>query len=75
MNKLESRLANQSDSDSLITNEAYDTNFTLLKITGILPNELSKPCAKTCQCLAFKIFLWYTLAHEILTTDQPLTYN
>ena len=29
MNKLKSRLANQSDSDSLIANEAYDMNFTV----------------------------------------------
>lgn len=36
MNKLESRLANQSDSDSLIANEAYDMNFTLLKVTGMV---------------------------------------
>ena len=36
MNKLESRLANQSNSDSLIANEVYDMNFTLLKVTGIV---------------------------------------
>ena len=36
MNKLESRLANQSDSDSLIVNEAYDMNFTHLKVTGMV---------------------------------------
>ena len=31
MNKLESRLANQSDSDSLIANEAYDMNLHFSK--------------------------------------------
>ena len=36
MNKLESRLANQSDSDSLIANEVYDMNFTRLKVTGMV---------------------------------------
>ena len=36
MNKLESRLANQSDSDSLIANEACNMNFTLLKVTGMV---------------------------------------
>ena len=36
MNKLESRLANQSDKDSLIANEAYDMNFMLLKVTGMV---------------------------------------
>ena len=30
MNKLESRLANQSDSDGLIANEAYDMKLKLL---------------------------------------------
>ena len=79
MNKLESRLANQSDSDSLIANEAYDMNFTLLNRNGftnnILPNEMGNPCVKTCQFLASKINLWYTLSQEIMTTDQPLSYN
>ena len=32
MNKLESRLANQIESDSLIANEAYDMSFTLLSL-------------------------------------------
>ena len=36
MNKLESRLANQRDSDSLIANEAYDMNFTIFKVTGMV---------------------------------------
>ena len=36
MNKLESRLANQCDGDSLIANEAFDMNFTLFKVTGMV---------------------------------------
>ena len=81
MNKLESRLANQSDSESLNVNEACDMNFTRLKVTGMVSRitfcriEMGNPCVKTCQFLASKIHLRYTLSHEIITTDQPLSYN
>ena len=80
MNKLESRLANQSDNDSLIANKAYDMNFTFLKVTEMVsritfcPMKWVTPVSKR-QILASKIHLWYTLSHEILTTDQPLSYN
>ena len=81
MNKLESRLANQSDSDSLIANEAYDMTFTLLKVTGIVsqitfcPMKWVTPVSKLVNFWHLKFILWYTLTQEILTTDQPLTYN
>ena len=81
MNKLESRLANQSDSDSLITNEAYDMTFTLLKVTGIVsritfcPMKWVTPVSKVVNFWHLKFILWYTLTQEILTTDQPLKYN
>ena len=60
MDKLESRLANQSDSDSLIANEAYDMNFNSNRdgfTNNILPNEMGNPCVKTCQFVASKIHL------------------
>ena len=60
MDKLESRLANQSDSDSLIANEAYDMNFKSNRDgfrNNILPNEMGNPCVKTCQFVASKIHL------------------
>ena len=36
MLKLESRLANQRDNDSLIAYEAYDMKFTLFKVTEMV---------------------------------------
>ena len=65
MNKLESRLANQCDSDSLIANEAYDMNFTLFKVTGMV--SLITFCQMK-WVTPVKIRLWYTLSHEFLIT-------
>ena len=60
MNKLESRLASQSD--SLIANKAYDMNFTFFKVTGMVsritfcPMKWVTPVSKR-QFLASKIHL------------------
>ena len=84
MNKLESRLANQSDSDSLFANEACDMNFYASQstyVTGIVsritfcPVKWVTAVSKLFNFWHLKFILWYTLSHEIITTDQPLTYN
>ena len=56
MNKLESRLADQSDSDSLIANEAYDMNFTLLKVTGTVSRITFCPMKWVTLCQNLSIF-------------------
>ena len=70
MYKLESRLANQSDSDGLIANEAYDVNFTLLNVTGIVSRITFCPMkwVTLYQNLTFK-------THFMIHTYSLDTYN
>ena len=80
MNKLESRLANQSDSDSLIVNEAYDMNFARLKVTGMVsritfcPVNWVTPVSKLVKFWHLK-FIYGARFLMRITTDQPLSYN
>ena len=68
--KLESRLANQSDSDSLIANEFYASTASQFKVTGIVSLKVfglmkwyPNSCVKTCQCLTFKVhFMAHTFS-------------